>query len=716
MAHEVDTRYTQERELSWLRFNERVLAEARDETVPLFERLKFAAIFTSNLDEFFMIRVGSISDMTLSKEHHVDSKSGLTPAEQLRAICKAVPALYKQRDKIVSQLEKRLRACNICALSVDELDGKERKQAERWFRDYAAPVLSPMVVDSHHPFPHLPSKNLTVVLTLRQGGERRFGLVPIPRALPAFYQLEERGLRYLLTEQIVLSFADTLFENCQVEEKHIISVTRNADISPEDEDYDVGEDFRAHMLKVLKKRARLAPVRLEVQGGPSDELLDYLCPRLGLGREFVFTSKAPLAMGYVYALEGRLPPESAAALCYPPHTPRWPASLYQNERMIPQILRRDALLFYPYHSMEPFLHLIKEAANDPAVLSIKITIYRLASTAKLVEYLAAAAENGKDVTVLMELRARFDEQANIAWAQRLEEAGCTILYGFERYKVHSKLCLITRREKGRIQYITQIGTGNYNEKTARLYTDFCLLTASPAIGADAAAFFQNMSTSNLTGEYRQLLAAPHSLKPRLLELMDGEIEKARRGERCGIFIKVNSVTDRELIDKLAQASQAGVPVTLNVRGICCLRPGVPGLTDRIRVFSVVGRFLEHPRIYAFGAGPDASLYIGSADLMTRNTERRVEVACPVTDPAVRRQIKHYVELYCSDNVKARNLGVDGAYAPVPRAEGEPALDAQAALMAEAELEAASAAARPAPVQERGGGPLRRLLEYFRRRP
>ena len=714
MAHEVDTRYTQERELSWLRFNERVLAEARDETVPLFERLKFAAIFTSNLDEFFMIRVGSISDMTLSKEHHVDSKSGLTPAEQLRAICKAVPALYKQRDKIVSQLEKRLRACNICALSVDELDGKERKQAERWFRDYAAPVLSPMVVDSHHPFPHLPSKNLTVVLTLRQGGERRFGLVPIPRALPAFYQLEERGLRYLLTEQIVLSFADTLFENCQVEEKHIISVTRNADISPEDEDYDVGEDFRAHMLKVLKKRARLAPVRLEVQGGPSDELLDYLCPRLGLGREFVFTSKAPLAMGYVYALEGRLPPESAAALCYPPHTPRWPASLYQNERMIPQILRRDALLFYPYHSMEPFLRLVKEAANDPSVLSIKITIYRLASTAKLVEYLAAAAENGKDVTVLMELRARFDEQANIAWAQRLEEAGCTILYGFEHYKVHSKICLITRREKGRIQHITQIGTGNYNEKTARLYTDFCLMTASPAIGADAAAFFQNMSTSNLEGEYQQLLVAPHSLKPRLLELMDGEIEKARRGEKARIFIKVNSVTDRQLIDKLAQASQAGVPITLNVRGICCLRPGVPGLTDHIRVFSVVGRFLEHPRIYAFGAGAETSVYIGSADLMTRNTERRVEIACPVTDPAVRRQIKHYVELYCSDNVKARNLGVEGTYTPVPRAEGAPAVDAQAALMEEAELEAASAAARPAPAPESRNGLLGRLLGRFRR--
>ena len=710
----VDTRYTQERELSWLRFDERVLAEARDESVPLFERLKFASIFTSNLDEFFMIRVGSISDMALSKEHHVDSKSGLTPAEQLQAICKAVPALYKQRDKIVSQLEKRLRACNICSLTMDELDGKERKTAERWFRDYLAPVLSPMVVDGHHPFPHLPSKSLAVVLTLRQGEERRFGLVPIPRALPPFLQLEETGLRYLLTEQVVLACADRLFDTYQVEEKHVISVTRNADISPEDEDYDVGEDFRAHMLKVLKKRARLAPVRLELQGKPSEELLDYLCSRLGLSREYVFTCKAPLAMGYVYALEGKLPPESAAALCYPKYTPQWPASLHRGEKMIPQILRRDTLLFYPYHSMEPFLHLVREAANDPDVLSIKITIYRLASTAKLVEYLAAAAENGKEVTVLMELRARFDEQANISWAQRLEEAGCTILYGFEHYKVHSKICLITRREKGRIQHITQIGTGNYNEKTAKLYTDFCLMTASPAIGADATAFFQNMSTSNLEGEYRQLLVAPHSLKIRLLERMDEEIEKARRGERARIFIKVNSVTDRELIDKLAQASQAGVPVTLNVRGICCLRPGVPGLTDNIRVFSVVGRFLEHPRIYAFGVGEEASLYIGSADLMTRNTERRVEIACPVLDPAVRRQIKHYVELYCSDNVKARDLQVDGAYAPVPRPDGAPAVDAQALLMEEISAEAASAAARPAAPQERRAGLLDRLRGYFRR--
>ena len=708
MTKEIDTRYTRERELSWLRFNERVLEEAKDESVPLFERLKFAAIFTSNLDEFFMIRVGSISDMTLSKQTHVDSKSGLTPTEQLQAIFKTVPGLYKQRDKIISQLEKRLRTCNICNLSPGELDGKERKQVERWFRDYVQPVLSPMVVDSHHPFPHLPSNSLTIALTLQMEGKRCFGLVPIPKNLPPYLRLEERGLRYLLTEQVVLAFADALFENCRVEEKCVISVTRNADISPEDEDYDVGEDFRAHMQKILKKRARLAPVRLEIQGEVSAELQQYLCRRLALTGEQVFHSKSPLMMNYVYSLEGKLPQESAAALCYPPHTPQWPAGLVKGEKLIPQLLRRDALMFYPYQSMEPFLQLVREAANDPAVLSIKITIYRLASTAKLVEYLAAAAENGKDVTVLMELRARFDEQNNIAWAQRLEEAGCTILYGFEQYKVHSKICLITRRERGHIQYITQIGTGNYNEKTAKLYTDFCLMTASPAIGADGAAFFQNMSTSNLNGEYHQLLVAPNSLKNRLMELMDGEIEKVRHGKPARIFVKVNSVTDRKLIDKLAEASQAGVPVTMNVRGICCLRPGVPGLTDHIKVFSIVGRFLEHPRIYAFGVGEETKIYIGSADLMTRNTERRVEIACPVLDPAVRRQIRHYVELYCSDNVKARVLQPDGSYTRVERPEGTPGVDAQAVLMDEAEREALAAVQAP-PVQERKPGLLARLF-------
>ena len=713
MAKDVDTRYTQERELSWLRFNERVLQEAQDETVPLFERLKFSAIFTSNLDEFFMIRVGSISDMTLSQESHVDNKSGLTPAQQLEAIFKAVGPLYRQRDKAIAQLDNRLRACNICNLRMEELDRKERKAAEAWFKDCVRPLLSPMVVNGHHPFPHLPSKYLTIALRLQRKGEKCFGLVLIPKSVPPYFRLEESGLRYLLTEQIVLEYAGTLFDSYQVVEKQVIAVTRNADISPEDEDYDVGDDFRAHMLKVLKKRARLTPVRLEIQGSPSQELAQYLCQRLELSPEQMFCCQSPLSMGYVYSLEGKLPPESAAALCYPPYQPQWPAALVQGEKIIPQILRRDVLLFYPYQSMDPFLKLVKEAAFDPAVLSIKITIYRLASTAKLVEYLAAAAENGKEVMVLMELRARFDEQNNIAWAQRLEEAGCTILYGFEEYKVHSKICLITRRERGRVQYLTQIGTGNYNEKTAKLYTDYCLMTANPAIGADGAAFFQNMSISRLDGSYRYLLVAPTGLKPRLMELIDGEIAKAQAGLPARIFLKVNSVTDRQLIDKLAAASQAGVPITMNVRGICCLRPGVPGLTDNIRVFSVVGRFLEHPRIYAFGVGEETKVYIGSADLMTRNTQRRVEVACPVLDLDIRKQIKRDVEIYCSDTVKAREMGPDGTYAPIDR-PGAPKVDCQAAFMEAAIREARLSASGNGHSSKKTDGFFRSLLGRWRR--
>ena len=708
----IDTRYTQERELSWLRFNERVMEEARDDDVPLFERLKFAAIFTSNLDEFFMIRVGSIYDMTLLKQTHRDNKSGMTPAEQLKAIFKAVAPLYKQRDKLINRLETRLRACNICNLTLHELDVKERKQVERYFRDYILPVLSPMVVDAHHPFPHLPSTSLNIALELQRDGERFFGLVPVPKPLPPFLLLEERGVRYVLTEQIVLEYAQELFESYQVTGKCVVSVTRNADISPEDEDYDINDDFRQHMQKVLRKRARLAPVRLEIQGEAGEALVSYLCGRLNLDKDQVFRTKAPINLGYVYALEGKLPAETRSALCYPPYTPRWPGGLVRGEKIIPQLLRRDVLAYYPFHSMEPFLQLVREAANDPQVLSIKITIYRLAAKAKLIEYLAAAAENGKDVTVLMELRARFDEQNNITWAERLEEAGCTVLYGFEGVKVHSKICLITRRDHGRIQHITQIGTGNYNEKTAKLYTDFCLMTANPAIGADAAAFFQNMSTSNLDGEYHHLLVAPHSLKPHLLALMDEEIEKARQGKSARMFFKVNSVTDRDLIDKLSQASQAGVEIIMNVRGICCLLPGVPGLTDHIRVFSIVGRFLEHPRIFAFGVGSEAKVYIGSADFMTRNTERRVEIACPVLDPEVRRQLHHYIDLLCRDNVKARSMGSDGCYAPISR-RGDDPLDAQAAMMAEAIEEEAAAAARPPAPPKPTGGLLRRLLSRRR---
>ncbi len=677
---EVDLRCTQDRELSWLKFDQRVMEEAWDETVPLFERLKFCAIFTSNLDEFFMIRVGSIGDMALIKTPHVDNKSGLTPSQQLSAIFQTLRPLYRRRDKLLSHLERQLRSFGIYSLSLPELTGRERRQAEGFFRDSAAPILSPLVVDSHHPFPHLPSKQLTVALSLRREGRDFLGLVPIPKALPPFLALQGPGLRYLLTEQILLSCVPSLFEGYTVTSRAVIAVTRNADISPEDEDSETPEDFRQHMRKVLKKRARLAPVRLEVQGELDHSALSHLQSRLGLNGERTFHSKFPLSLDYVYALEACLPRESASALLYPPFTPRWPDRLSQTEPLIPQLLRRDILLYYPYHTMEPFLHLIREAAADPSVLSIKITIYRLASKAKLVEYLAAAAENGKDVTVLMELQARFDEENNIHWAERLEEAGCTLIYGVEGFKVHSKICLITRRERGKVQYITQLGTGNYNEKTAKLYTDLCLMTAHPGIGADAAAFFQDLATANLSGEYRFLLAAPHTLLPALLALIDGEIAKGTEGF---LFLKLNSLTDRVLIDKLIEASQAGVRILMNVRGICCLRPGVAGLTENIQVFSIVGRFLEHARIFIFGKGEDAKLYLSSADFMTRNTRRRVELACPVLDPQVRCQLAHYVEVLCHDREKARILEQDGSWSPIPRRQGQPRTDAQAILLEEA---------------------------------
>ncbi|MFQ9474138.1 MAG: polyphosphate kinase 1 [Oscillospiraceae bacterium] len=707
MPKMVDTRYTQDRELSWLRFDERVLEEARDEDVPLMERLKFAAIFTSNLDEFFMVRVGSLYDMTLVKEPHIDSRTGQTPEQQLQAIFKAAGPLYKQRDKVVEQLESRLRACNICRLSVEEMDTKERKQVENWFRDEVQPILSPRWW-TPPPLPHLSNKTLNVMLRLEGDGHEALGLIPVPQSLPPYFVLRERGLRYILTEDVLLAHADRMFPAFSIRSRAVISVTRNADISPEDEAYEVDEDYRQHMRKIVKKRNRLAPVRLEVQGSRDEKGIDSLCRRLSLSREQVFFSKAPLRMGYVFALEGQLPPESRAALCFPPYTPRPTAALRPEEKVLPQVLRHDVLLFYPFQSMDPFLHLVREAASDPCVLSIKITIYRLAAKAKLAEYLCAAAENGKEVTVLMELRARFDEQNNIQWAERMEEAGCTILYGAEDIKVHSKICLITRRERGRLQHITQVGTGNYNEKTARQYTDLCLMTARPELGADAAALFQNLATANLEGTYERLLVSPYQLRDRCIQLIDREIAK---GDRGYIFLKLNSITDRKLIDKLAQASQAGVEVVMNVRGICCLRPGIPGLTDRITVFSVVGRYLEHTRIYRFGRGEDADLFLSSADFMTRNTERRVEVACPILDPELRRRVFHITDVLISDNVKARQLGPDGLWHP--RRNGALPCSSQEVFQQEAVAEAEQIPQHTAH-SGRKESPWRRLMERLGR--
>ena len=556
----------------------------------------------------------------------------------------------------------------------------DHKYLDDYFQSYILPVLSPQVVDLHHPFPHLANKALYIAVTLQRETLHTFGLVPVPASLPRVLYLPGSGVRYILLEHLLIEYVDLLFDMYNVVDRTILCVTRNADINPNDESYDFDEDYRHHMKKILKKRNRLAPVRLEIQGGISDTLLDFLSARLSLPRQQVFISKAPLDLSFVYSLADHCPLAVLRQLSYPPFVPQQTLALFPKQSLLQTVAHRDLLLAFPYQSIQPFLQLIREASQDPAVLSIRITIYRLSNKAKLVEYLCAAAENGKDVTVLMELRARFDEQNNINWAGVLEDSGCTVLYGFEEYKVHSKICLITRREKNHIQYITQIGTGNYNEKTAALYTDLSLITAHPTIGQDAAAFFKNMSIGNLDGVYQRLLVAPSSLKSGLLHCIETQIERAKAGKPCGILIKINSLTDRQLIDALVHASQAGVQVDLIVRGICCLVPGIPGETEHITVRSIVGRFLEHARVYCFGVGEDMQMYISSADLMTRNTERRVEIACPILDASLKTRIAHMLHIMMQDNIKARLLDRDACYHRVPHVDGTPAVDSQAVFM------------------------------------
>ena len=673
--------YTQNREFSWLQFNARVLAEAEDENVPLLERFKFLAIFTSNLDEFFMIRVGSLCDMAAVDKGHTDSKSGLTAKEQLHLIYKAVEPLYARRDAAFSDVDSKLSAIGLRRLTMDSLAPDEQKYIKRYFKDIIAPVLSPQIVDSHHPFPHLEGKVLHIAALLSHKKTERLGLLPVPASLPPVVFLPETPSRYILTEDILLAYADHVFEMYDVLEKTVLCVTRNADIQVDDETFGVeGGDFRKKMEKLLRQRRRMAVVRVEISRPISDHFKEHFRSRFEVSDAQIFLSRtAPLKLGYAFSLGEHLPEKKRAFLSDAPFTPQQPAMLSAGQSLLKAALQRDILLSYPYESMEPFLQMIREAANDPAVLAIRITIYRLASKAKLVEYLCAAAENGKDVTALIELRARFDEQNNIDWSERLEEAGCRVIYGFDGYKVHSKICLITYRNRNDIQYITQVGTGNYNEKTAAMYTDLSLMTADPRIGQDAAEFFKNMSIGNLQGSYQYLIVSPVSLKSRILQMMDEEIAKGSEGR---IIMKMNSVTDVDFIKKVSEASCAGVRVDLIVRGICCILPGVPGFTENVRVMSVVGRYLEHPRIFSFGTGKEQKIYIGSADMMTRNTEKRVEVACPVLDGQIRRQINHDLKIMLSDNVKARIMQKDGTY--MKRTGGIKAVDSQAVFMEEAQ--------------------------------
>ena len=695
-----DLSYTQNRELSWLKFNERVLAQATDPGLPLMERLRFVSIFTSNLDEFIMVRVGSLIDMDMLAPEETENKSGMTPKEQVSAICAAVRPLIERRDAIYRALMNELDNAGVTEATVDTLTANQRAYVQEYYKENIRPLLSPQVIDRSHPFPHLKNKALYAAALLtpstkpqgsgKAGGKQPspgkaggkqiaagkqpsvLGIVDVPPSLPRIIMLPGGGSRYIRVENVIAAHLKKIFKIYDVGEQAVVSITRNADISLSEEHYDdESPDFLNYMRRLLKKRDRLAPVRLELEG-KAPRLAKRLCEFLKLESERVFSCDCPLTLDYIDHIE-KVP----KGLFNAPHAPVYPDYLIPEQPVWDQVVQRDVLLFYPYQSIQPFLDLLRQCAKDPDVLSIKITIYRLARNSAIAKALCAAAENGKEVTVLMELRARFDEQNNIDWTMELEEAGCRIIYGPENLKCHAKLCLITRRERGGLGYIAQIGTGNYNEKTSTLYTDFCMMTADPVITRDAVSFFENMLIGNSAGEYEKLLVAPYSMKNRILEMIDAEIARGGEGR---IRVKANSITDRELIDKLSEASRAGVKIDLIIRGICCLVPGVPGKTDNITVTSVVGRFLEHSRIYAFGQGPEMKLYLSSADFMTRNQDRRIEVGGPVRSPELKQFLEEYLDLLLADNTRAWRQDAGGLYTRLTPGDAEP-IDVQAWYLA-----------------------------------
>lgn len=664
----IDLSFTQNRELSWLRFNDRVLSEAANKEVPLMERFRFISIFTSNLDEFFMVRVGSLFDLAAIAPKHIDSKSGLTPEEQLENIFFSVDPLYKKRDALFTNVMKELSNRGVIELSYNDLTDEERDYVLNYSREYIKPLFSPQIVDATHPFPEIINKLTYIAASMKDKNKnKRIGLIEIPESAPQIIMLPGDECRYIRTEEFIKAIMNLVFPSYELLETIVFRVTRNADITLDEEKFDDDNiDMISHMKKVLKKRKKLAPVRLEINGN-SETLEEMLTKKLSIKKHQVFKCSCPLNLSYAYSLKPK-----SRDLYYPLYNSRYPDYLIPHESMWNQIVQRDVLLFFPYQSMQPFLDLLKEAANDPEVVSIKMTVYRLAKHSMIARTLCEAAENGKDVTVLMELRARFDEENNIEWAEELEESGCKIIYGREGYKCHSKICLITKKSGNKMSYVTQIGTGNYNEKTSTIYTDLSLMTVDRGIAADAIEFFQNMMIGNLEGNYNELMVAPYSMKTRLFDLIDEEIAKGSKGQ---IVIKANSVTDRELIDKFSEASCAGVKIILIIRGICCILPNIHGKTDNVMVNSIVGRFLEHSRIYSFGTGEDQKLYIGSADIMTRNQDRRTEIACPIKSPEIKAFINRYIRRSLQDNVNRRVMLPNGEYA-MPDSKGKDPFDVQ----------------------------------------
>lgn len=668
------------RELSWLKFNERVLEEAENKEVPLCERMNFVSIYQSNLDEFFMVRVGSLQDEMLLNKKIRDSKTKMTSEEQIKAILKEVKRLNKRKDAAYKGLMEQVEKYGIKLINFTTAKAEEKKFLEHYFNHEIVPLSSPTIVGKRQPFPFLKNENIYAVVVLEtRSGKERIGIIPCTNNMvERLIELPGGKGRYILSENIILHYIGKVFKGYKVKGKSLIRVVRNADIDA-DALYDEDLDYREFMEELMKERKKLSPVRLDMSREIDESVVEALCRYLDVLPERVFRSEAPLDLSFVYKIQDllRMNPE----LFYEKRVPQKSASFRDGVSILKQIEEEDKLLSYPYESIRPFLNMLNEAAEDDSVVSIKMTLYRLAKQSKIVEALCEAAENGKEVVVLVELRARFDEENNIRWSRMLEKAGCQIIYGLEGYKVHSKLCLITKKGKDGIEYITQIGTGNYNEKTARLYTDLSLMTADEQIGTDAARVFQALAKGETVEESEHLLVAPKCLQSRIIDMIEDEIQNKKNGRDAYIGLKLNSLTDKKLIDKLIEASRAGVRIDMVIRGICCLIPGVKGETENIRVVSIVGRFLEHSRIYIFGCGENRKYYISSADFMTRNTVKRVEVAAPVCAQALKARIQAMFDLMLSDNKKARIEGSDGNYTLVP-CEGEP-VNSQEALYQEA---------------------------------
>ena len=657
------------RELSWLKFNERVLEEAENQEVPLCERMNFVSIYQSNLDEFFRVRVGSLQDQMLVNKKIRDNKTNMTSEEQIKAILKDVNRLNKRKDAAYEDLMRKVAEYGITLVDFKTAKPEEKKFLEQYFNHEIVPLSSPTIVGKRQPFPFLRNQEIYAVVVLEtRSGKERIGIIPCTNNMvERLVEIPGGEGRYVLSENIVLHYIGKVFKGYKVIGKSLIRVVRNADIDA-DALYDEDLDYREFMADLMKERRKLTPVRLDMSREIDESVVESLCRYLKVEPERVFRSEAPLDLSFIYKLQDllRMHPE----LFYEKRVPQKSASFRDGESIIKQIEESDKLLSYPYESIRPFLNLLYEAAEDDNVLSIKMTLYRLAKQSKIVEALCEAAENGKEVVVLVELRARFDEENNIRWSRMLEKAGCQIIYGLEGFKVHSKLCLITKKGTNGIEYITQIGTGNYNEKTARLYTDLSLMTTNVEIGLDAAGVFQALTKGETVEESGHLLVAPKCLQNRILDMIQMEIDHKKNGEDAYIGLKLNSLTDKKIIDKLVEASGAGVHVDMIIRGISCLIPGVEGRTDNIRIISIVGRFLEHSRIYIFGCGNRRRYYISSADFMTRNTVKRVEVAAPVYDPDIKTRIQKMFDLMLSDNKKARTENADGVYTLVP-CEGEP---------------------------------------------